>query len=61
MKDSQKKPKPTLESLLSDQQVVSGKTLLKKAKEKERELELFQRASEFEERNRRNNRTKSSS
>ena len=56
MSDSQKKPKPTLASLLSDHQVVKGGALLKKAIEKKKEQELFQEAIEFEERNRRNNR-----
>lgn len=53
MSDSQRKVKPTLESLLLEGQVVAGKDLIEKNRLKERELELFQQALEFEERNRR--------
>lgn len=53
MNDSQTKVKPTLESLLLEGQVVAGKDLIEKNRLKERELELFQQALEFEERNRR--------
>lgn len=53
MSDSQKKVKPTLKSLLLEGQVVVGKDLIEKNRLKERELELFQQALEFEERNRR--------
>lgn len=51
MKDFPKKIKPTLESLLSDMKVVTGKTLLKQAEEKKKEQALFQEAIEFELRN----------
>ena len=49
---SQPKFKPTLESLLKDSQVLTGKDLLQKAKIKELELEQFNKSVEFEERNR---------
>lgn len=52
MSDSQKKAKATLESLLSDSSVITGKTLIERQKAKEAEQELFQKALEFEERNR---------
>jgi len=52
MKDSLKKPKPTLESLLRESQVITGKDLIKRKQDKERELALFQQAIEFEERHR---------
>lgn len=52
MNDSQKKPKATLESLLCDSKVITGKIMIERQKAKEVEQELFQRAIEFEERNR---------
>lgn len=52
MRDSLKKPKPTLEILLKESQVITGKDLIKQKEEKARELALFQQALEFEERNR---------
>ena len=52
MNDSPKKVKPSLESLLKDSQVLTGKDLLQKAKTKELELEQFKKSVEFEERNR---------
>jgi len=52
MKDFLKKPKPTLESLLSESQVVTGKDLIKRKEDKDKELALFQEAQEFEERHR---------
>lgn len=54
MSDSQKKAKATLESLLSDSQVITGKTMIERQKAKEAEKELFREALEFEERNRKN-------
>jgi len=51
VKDFPKKIKPTLESLLSDMKVVTGKTLLKQAEEKKKEQALFQEVIEFELRN----------
>jgi hypothetical protein len=52
-KNSQLKSiKPSLESLLKDSQVLTGKDLLQKAKVKELELEQFNKSVEFEERNR---------
>lgn len=53
MNDSHGKSKPTLDSLLKDQQVISGKDLIKRAKEVERQKALLQEAIEFEQRNRR--------
>lgn len=52
MSDSQKKAKPTLESLLSEGQVLSGRDVIEQKKLKEQELQLFQEALEFEERHR---------
>jgi hypothetical protein len=52
-KNSQlKRIKPTLDSLLKDSQVLTGKDLLSKAKAKELALEQFKKSVEFEERNR---------
>ncbi len=52
-----KKPKPTLESLLENQQVVTGKRLIQHRKEAEQEAQrqkaLIDEAIEFERRNRR--------
>ena len=47
------KVKATLDSLLKDQQVISGKDLIKRHKEEERQKALLQEAIEFEQRNRR--------
>lgn len=52
MSDSQKKTKPTLETLLLEGRVLSGRDVIEKNKLKEKELEIFQEALEFEERNR---------
>lgn len=52
MNDSLGKSKPTLESLLKDQQVLTGKDLIKRYKEEERQKALLQEAIEFEQRNR---------
>jgi len=48
-----KAPKPTLESLLKESQVITGKDLIKRKEDKVKELALFQEALEFEERHRR--------
>ncbi len=48
-----KTPKPTLESLLRESQVITGKDLIKRKENKEKELALFREAQEFEERHRR--------
>ena len=53
MNDSHGKSKPTLDSLLKDQQVIAGKDLIKRAKETEKQKALLQEAIEFEQRNRR--------
>ena len=53
MKDFLKKPKPTLESLLKESQVITGKDLIKRKEDKDKEFALFQEAIEFEERHRR--------
>lgn len=53
MKYPHGKSKPTLDSLLKDQQVISGKDLIKRHKEEERQKALLQEAIEFEQRNRR--------
>jgi hypothetical protein len=47
------KVKPTLDSLLNDQQIITGKDLIKRHKEEEKKKALFQEAIEFEQRNRR--------
>ena len=53
MNDSHGMSKPTLDSLLKDQQVISGKDLIKRDKETEKQKALLQEAIEFEQRNRR--------
>jgi hypothetical protein len=52
----QQKRKPTLESLKNDNQVFTGKDLLKKAEDKRRQEALYQEAVEFEVRHRRTKR-----
>ena len=53
MKPITKQPtKVTLESLLKESQVITGKDLIKKIEDKKRERALFQEALEFEERHR---------
>lgn len=56
MNDSLGRSKPTLDSLLKDQQVITGKDLIKRNKEEEKQKALLQEAIEFEQRNRRNKR-----
>jgi hypothetical protein len=46
------KIRPTLETLLKEGKVTTGKDLIKRNREKEKELALFQEALEFEERHR---------
>lgn len=57
MKDSPGKSKPTLDSLLNDRQVITGKHLIKQQKETileaERQKAVLEEAIEFEQRNRR--------
>ena len=57
MKDSPGKSKPTLESLLNDQQVITGKKLIERnrlAKEEaDRQKAILEEAIGFEQRNRR--------
>ena len=53
MKGGIKNPKPTLESLLKESQVITGKDMIKRKEDKEKQLALFQEALEFEERHRR--------
>ena len=50
--DSSKNAKPTLESLLRESQVITGKDLIKQKEDRVKELALFQEALEFEERHR---------
>ncbi len=52
MKDSQRKPKPTLESLLAENKVLTGKEVIQRQKAKEEQLAEFAKAVEFESRNR---------
>jgi uncharacterized membrane protein YgaE (UPF0421/DUF939 family) len=47
-----RKPKPTLESLLQENQVITGKDLIRQKEDKERELALFKEALDFEARHR---------
>lgn len=58
MKDSPGKSKPTLESLLNDQQVITGKKLIERNKlakeEADRQKAILEEAIEFERRNRKN-------
>ena len=58
MNDSPGKSKPTLESLLNDQQVITGKKLIKRnrlAKEEaDRQKAILEEAIDFERRNRKN-------
>lgn len=56
MNDSHGKSKPTLESLLTDHQVITGKELIERGKEEERQKALLKEAIEFEQRNRRQKR-----
>ena len=44
--------KPTLESLLAQNQVITGKDLIKRAEDRKKEQVLFQEALEFEQRHR---------
>ena len=53
MNDSRGKSKPTLDCLLKDQQVITGKDLIKRDKETEKQKALLQEAIKFEQRNRR--------
>ena len=46
------RPKPTLETLLKESQVITGRDLIKLKEDKDKELALFQEAIEFEERHR---------
>jgi len=56
MKDSLKKPKPTLETLLAESQVITGKDLIQRKEDKAKEMALFKEALEFEERHRKSKR-----
>jgi len=48
-----KKHKPTLESLLAENKVLTGKEIIKRQKAKEEQLAEFAKAVEFEQRNNR--------
>jgi len=52
MKDSVKKIKPTIEALLVEGSVVTGKQLVERHKEIERQKVLLQEAIDFEKRHR---------
>lgn len=52
MNDSRGKNKATLESLMADQKVITGKDLIRRNKEAEKQKALLQEAIEFEQRNR---------
>lgn len=49
-----KPPKKTLEELMADKAVITGKDVLKKQKELEIQKKQFEDSIEFEQRNRRN-------
>jgi len=51
MKTVERRPKPTLEFLLKESQVITGKDLIKRKEEKAKELAFHQEAVEFERRN----------
>lgn len=57
MQDSPGKSKPTLESLLNDQQIIKGEKLIERAKlakqEAEKQKAILEEAIDFEQRNRR--------
>lgn len=53
MKESQKKSKPSLESLLAENKVFTGKEVIQRQKAKEEQLAEFAKAVEFESRNKR--------
>ncbi|QWD20215.1 hypothetical protein G6689_02300 [Polynucleobacter paneuropaeus] len=53
MKDSHGKSKATLDSLLKDQQVITGKDLINRHKLEEKQKAILEEAIEFEQRNRR--------
>ena len=53
MNDFHGKTKPTLDSLLKEQQVITGKDLIERHKEEEKQKALLEEAIEFEQRNRR--------
>jgi hypothetical protein len=53
MKDSPKKTKPSLESLLAENKVFTGKEVIQRQKAKEEQMAEFEKAAEFEARNRR--------
>ena len=48
-----KKPKPTLESLLAENKVLTGKEVIQRQKVKEEQLAEFAKAVEFESRHKR--------
>jgi len=52
MINSIKKSKPTLETLLKESKVITGKDLIKRKEDKDKQLALFQEAQEFEGRHR---------
>ena len=53
MKDSLRKPKPTLKSLLKDKSVITGKEAIERFRELESQKRQFEESIEFEQRNRR--------
>ena len=52
MKIVTKKPKPTIESLLAENKVLTGKEVIKRLNEKERHQKEFEESVEIELRNR---------
>ena len=53
MRDSPGKSKSTLESLIAEQKIITGKDLIKRDEEVQKQKALLKEAIEFEERNRR--------
>jgi hypothetical protein len=53
MKNPRNKPKPSLESLLAENKVFTGKEVVQRQKAKEEQLAEFAKAAEFESRNKR--------
>jgi hypothetical protein len=50
VKDSSKKTKPTLDSLLASSKLLTGKQIIERQKAKTKQLEEFAQAAEFEQR-----------
>ena len=51
--ESKKRPKKTLDDLLKEKTVITGKEVIKRIEEKEEDKKVFEASAEFELRNRR--------